>query len=416
MNILIVSQYFWPENFRINDLVFYLRQQGHDVTVLTGLPNYPEGHFTPGHRIGTEVHRGVKIKRVPLFPRLNGKGWQLACNYLSFAVSASLLGPFLCRGKVDAIFVHEPSPITVGFPAIVMKRLRRAPILFWVLDLWPESLVAAGGTKSESLLDAVRGMVRYIYRWCDLILVQSRGFIPHTEALADDPAKVRYFPSWAEELYRPIQVDEAEAGAEGLPGGFRVMFAGNVGVAQDFENILNASERLREHEDICWVVVGDGRMLAWVREQVKLRGLDDRVCLLGRRPLEDMPRLLAMADAVLVTLKREPIFALTIPGKVQSYMACGRPIIAMLDGEGARIVEESGAGYACPAEDAEALASAVLAMHGKKPEGRAAMGERARAYYEENFERSMLFSRLETWMRQLAGKERGSPQKGRVPD
>jgi len=154
LNILIVSQYFWPDNFRINDLTFYLQTQGHDVTVLTGLPNYPEGRFTPGHGLGTEMHQGVEIKRVPLFPRLDGKGWQLACNYLSFALSASLLGPFLCRKKYDVIFVHEPSPITVGFPAIVMKKLHHIPIVFWVLDLWPESLVAAGGVKSKSLLRA----------------------------------------------------------------------------------------------------------------------------------------------------------------------------------------------------------------------------------------------------------------------
>jgi glycosyltransferase involved in cell wall biosynthesis len=338
------------------------------------------------------------VHRVPLVPRGRGKGWQLAVNYLSFALSASLLAPFRLRGRFDLIFVYEPSPITVGIPAIVFKWFKRAPILFWVQDLWPESLSATGAIKSRWMLNAVANLVRFIYRRCDRILVQSRSFFSPIEALGQPTEKILYFPNSAEPLYRPVELPINAPERKLMPDGFRVMFAGNIGAAQDFETILAAAERLKGHSSIHWVIVGDGRQRPWVEEQVKMRGLTETFHLLGRHPIEAMPRFFSLADAMLVTLKRDPIFAFTIPAKMQSYLACGRPVIAALDGEGAQTVRDARAGFVAPAEDPDGLAQAVLSMHKLPASERALMGACGLEYFNANFERNMLLNNLEGWM------------------
>ena len=406
MNVLVVSQYFWPETFRINDLVEGLIERGHSVTVLTGKPNYPDGSFFPGYGFfgGTrQEYEGARILRVPLIPRGDGRGRRLALNYLSFVVFAGLLGPVLCRGRVDVIFVFEPSPITVGLPAIVMKKIKRAPLMFWVQDLWPESIAAASTLKSGRVEEWVGRLVSYIYRRCDKVLVQSRGFLARVKARGARPDDVLYYPNWAEALYRPAKPERDAPERRELPEGFCVMFAGNIGAAQSFETILAAARKLRDYPNINWVIIGEGRQRKWVQEKVRELGLEGRVHLLGKRPLESMPRYFALADALLVSLKRELIFSLTIPGKVQSYLACGRPVVAALDGEGARVVEEAGCGTTAPAEDEDALAKAVLDLYETSLEEREEMGLRARAYFEEYFEREKLLDQLEGWMEELTG-------------
>jgi len=401
LRILIISQYFWPENFRINDLASAFRDRGHEVVVLTGIPNYPDGSFFDGYGIFSrqrEVWNGIEIIRVPLIPRGSGGGLRLGLNYISFAFFASLLAPLRCRGSFDAIFVHEPSPITVGLPAVVMRWLKKAPIFFWVLDLWPETLEAAGGVKSSKVLGLVGRLVRYIYSRCDKVLVQSRRFVEPIRAHGVGAEDILYFPSWAEAVYRPVPKPKGFNDEFGLSQGFSIMFAGNIGAAQDFESILSAAEQLKSSKDIHWLIVGDGRKADWVRKEIELRELNETVHMLGRHPVERMPEFFAAAAAMLVSLKAEPIFAMTIPGKVQSYLACGRPVIAMLDGEGSAVVEESGAGFTCAAGDAEALAAAARKMAALSEEERIRMGVEGRRYYEKHFERDMLFSKLEAWM------------------
>ncbi len=409
MRILIVTQYFWPESFRINDLAIGLKGRGHEVTVLTGMPNYPTGRFFQGYTIfspSKETFEGVQVLRVPLSPRGTGQRWRLALNYLSFAFFACLLGPFRFRESYDAIFVYEPSPITVGLPALVLKRLKRAPVLFWVQDLWPESLSATGAIRSSWVLRWVAKLVRFIYRRCDLILVQSEEFIPHVTAVGAEPDRIVYFPNWTESLYRPVNVDAAMPERAEMPDGFRVMFAGNIGAAQSFETILDAAERLKDYHDIHWVILGDGRRKVWVEEQVLSRGLKSQVHLLGSRPVETMPRYFALADALLVSLRKDPLFAVTIPSKVQSYLACGRPIIAALEGSGATVVQDAGAGVVCPPGDGQGLAEAVLRMFRASPQEREQMGRCGRDYYDRHFERNMLLDRLESLFQNSVQKTR----------
>lgn len=405
MRVLIVTQYFWPENFRINDVALGLHERGHEVTVYTGKPNYPDGRFFPGYGLLTrsrDSYQGIPVIRVPLVPRGAGGRIGLTLNYLSFALLASLFAPARLRGGFDVILVYEPSPITVGVPAIVLGALKKAPLLLWVQDLWPESLSATGAVQSPWVLKAAERLVRGIYRRCARILVQSRAFIEPITRLGIAARRIVYLPNSAEALYRPAQAADTAAQAPELPAGFRVMFAGNIGAAQDFETIISAAERLKSHPDIHWVIIGDGRMLPWVTTEVARRGLQDTVHLLGRHPVEAMPGFFARADAMLVTLKRDPIFAMTIPAKLQSYLASARPIIAALDGEGARIVVEAQAGLTCPAENPDALAEAVLAMWRLAPDARAAMAQCARASYEAQFERETLLTRLETCLKDAA--------------
>lgn len=410
MNILIITNHFWPENFAINNLALGMLSRGHQVTVLSGIPNYPEGRFFPGYgvfRKRVDNYHGLKILHVPLIPRGKGNALRLVLNYASFALCGSILAPFWCRGQFDVILVYETSPVTVGLPALMLKRLKSIPIVFWVQDLWPESLSATGAVHSPLILDLVAILVRQIYRECDIILTQSKSFSPSIRNLGGDPERIVYFPNSAEEFYQPVAL-EAEAPEQALiPSGFCLMFAGNIGAAQDFGTILAALEKLRDYPDIHLVVLGDGRMRPWVESKVQERGLAGQVHLLGRYPPEAMPRFFSLASALLVTLRREPIFALTIPSKMQPYLACGRPIVAALDGEGARVIAEAGAGLTCPTGDPGALAEAVLTMSRLSEPERQAMGRRGRAYFEANFESDMLLQRLESLMQGLKKPPRG---------
>jgi len=399
VNVLVLTQYFWPEAFRINDVVQGLIERGHGVTVCTGLPNYPGGRFFEGYSLlgpYRESFSGAQIRRAPLLPRGAGGRLRLALNYASHAASAALLAPWLARGRHDAILVYEPSPATIGVPARAFRALKGIPLVFWVQDLWPHSLSATGAVGNATLLRAVDWLVRWIYRGCDWVLVQSRAFEEAVAAQGVPRERIVYLPNSAETFYsRQLRSESAPERRE-LPDGFRVMFAGNIGAAQDFPTILAAAELLREHRDIHWVVLGEGRMRPWVEQQITARRLGGTVHLLGHRPAESMPRWFAHADAMLATLRRDPAFAYTIPSKIQSYLACGKPIIAALDGEGSRVVREAGAGWTAPAEDRQALADAVLAASRCSREELDAMGDRAETFFGEHFERERLLTRLES--------------------
>jgi colanic acid biosynthesis glycosyl transferase WcaI len=403
MRILVVSQYFWPENFRVNDLVAEWGSRGHGVTVLTGLPNYPEGRVFESFRADAAPfleYAGAPVIRVPMLPRGEG-GLQLALNYASFAISACIVGAWRLRGReFDVIFVFEPSPVTVGLPAVLQRRLKRAPLAFWVLDQWPETLVAVGAARSPWVLAAVGRLVSFIYRRCDLLLAQSRSFIPQIRRYAGPRPHVEYFPSWSDSTPAAGHADPAPE-VPPLPGVFTVLFAGNIGDAQDFPAILDAAERLKDRPDIRWIVVGDGRRAEWVAAEAQRRGLNERFLLLGRFPLERMPSFFESSDALLVSLRPDPIFAMTIPGKVQSYLAAGRPLLGMLDGEGAELIERGGAGLVCRAGDSTGLATNVARMADTPAADRAAMATRATELSTSEFDRDQLMGRLEKWLGEL---------------
>lgn len=403
MRILVVSQQFWPENFRINDLTTELVKRGHEVTVLTGVPNYPEGKVFDGFKTEPkkyEQYQGVKIVRVPIVARGSRKV-TLVLNYLSYALSATVFGAYKLRGqKFDVIFTYEPSPVTVGIPAGILRRIKRAPMVFWVLDLWPETLSAVGVVSNPNLLKLVGLLVRMIYRNCDLILAQSKSFISQIRKYSGGDKRVEYFPSWSDVEFNLDQVQPASeivAKAET----FNILFTGNIGQAQDFASILEAVKILQHHKHIRWHIVGDGRQAQWVKSFIEKNGLENNIVMYGRFPLERMPSFLKHADALLVTLKADPIFAMTIPGKLQTYLSAGIPVIAMLDGEGADLVDRSGVGLVSPAGNSAALAQNVLKMSKMSKDLLFSMGVKGREAMTREFDRDKLINKLETWLLEL---------------
>jgi colanic acid biosynthesis glycosyl transferase WcaI len=404
MNVLIVTNHFWPENFRVNDLAVGLVERGHQVSVITGVPNYPEGRFFPGYGIFKklkEEYRGVRIRRIPLVPRGSGSSLWLMINYLTSAVSFCLHAPFVCREKYDVIFVFETSPATIGLPAVLLKKLRKTPVVFWVLDLWPESISATGALSNSLVLKSVSGLMRWIYKNCDRILASSKGFESNICKVLGYERQVDYFPNWVEPEPEIGLQETQNLSLPTLPEGFRVIFTGNVGAAQDFETILEAASLLKNQTDLQWIIVGDGRRLEWVRDEVKRRNLEKCVHCLGRYPSHAMPWFYAKADLLLMPLKDEPIFRLTAPGKLQSYMASGRPILASLNGEGESLVRDAACGMCARASDPKSLADTLVKLKNLSASERNQMGENGKRYSEEHFCRSMLFDRVENVLKDV---------------
>lgn len=407
MKILVVTQYFWPENFRINEIVEEMQSRGHQVTVLTGIPNYPDGIVFPDFQQAPESfknYHGAEVFRVPMFPRGKGK-ISLMLNYLSFAVSGCLAGAWKLRGRsFDVILAFEPSPITVGIPSAFMRWLKKTPQAFWVLDLWPETLKAINVLQSPFSLGLVDRLVRFIYKRCDLILAQSKSFISYIQKQVEAGKRIEYFPAWPEAVNWDLTDISPAPEVQHRPDTFTVLFAGNIGEAQDFPAILEAAKSIRQRKDIRLVVVGDGRDAGRVAEKVSQSGLDDTFIMPGRFELQRMPEFFAHADALLVSLKDEPIFSMTIPGKLQSYLATGIPVLAMLNGEGADVVENAGAGLVCNAGDSEKLAENIIRLADLDDAGRKAMGNNGKAFCEKEFGRESLLNQLEIWLGQLRSR------------
>ncbi len=403
MRILVVTQYFYPENFRINDICTSLKERGHEVTVLTGLPNYPQGKLYQGYGFFKgpfkEELNGIPIYRVPLIPRGNGHSIMLVLNYFAFMLIASVLAPFKLWGKkFDSIFVYQPSPVTVVVPAIVLRFFKKIPIYFWVTDLWPETLKATGVVKGKFSLWLWGKFVERLYSYCHRILVTSKGFIPKIQARGVSSKKIFYWPQWGEDMFLDYQLGKysIKHPIDPLPEGFKIMFAGNIGSSQSFDTILAAAFELKSYQEIKWVILGNGVERDWVARQIKEKGLENQFFLMGSKPLETMPAYYEKADILLASLKRDPVFAITVPSKIQSYLPSGKPIIASMDGEGAELVEHAGAGIGCAASDPLQLKEGVLKLYQMKESERVEMGRRGKEYFIKNFTRQNLLDQLES--------------------
>jgi colanic acid biosynthesis glycosyl transferase WcaI len=405
MRILVVTQYFWPENFRINDLCEELSKRGHHVTVLTGMPNYPSGQlfeeFAKNPK-SFDDYKGSEIVRVPIICRGTGRGFRLVMNYVSYVFSASLLGIWKIRNKsFDVVFVYEPSPVTVCLPAIFYKKRYRVPVVFWVLDLWPETLQSIGVVNSKRILTLIGKLVSYIYNNCDLVLGQSKAFYDGIAKYCHNPSKIKYFPSWSEEIFSGNH-SQTKIQLSGGKSVFKVLFAGNIGEAQDFESVLRAAAVLKSKQASAQLfIVGDGRQFEWVKGQVDKRDLVEYIHLLGRHPLEHMPSFYEAADALLVSLKESDVFSMTIPGKIQTYMSAGKPIVSMLTGEGSRVIDEAGCGLTSVSGDYQSLAENIINLSAMSPGELKILGNRAREYSQKEFDRLRLIHQLERWFEEV---------------
>lgn len=390
MNILIVSQYFWPEYFIINDLALKLQEQGHKVTVYTGKPNYPDGDIYPGYQyqgVDRDNYKGISIYRVPLRPRKNGGYKNLILNYLSFVFfgvkhSFSFIKQ---HKKFDMIFMFGMSPITAAIPAIFLKWQLKSHLTIWVQDLWPESVRAAGYSLNKIVYSGLRLLVKAIYFFADTLLVQSEAFIPIISMLTRKD-KIFYYPNSVVDYYSQSEKSALPPELHHLLSSyFCIVFAGNIGTAQAIETILAAAEYLKDNDMIRIVLVGSGSQLNWAHDFLMEKKMTN-VVLAGRYPIELMPAIFSLASALLVTLKKNEIFTHTIPSKIQAYLASAKPIIASLDGEGARIIKEAKAGMVSAAENAEELANNIKFIYDLPLFEREKMGNAGRAYFLKHYE------------------------------
>lgn len=405
MKLLIWSQHFWPENFGINNLAICLAKQGHEVTVLTGKPNYPNGKIHPGYS-STGFHQerweGLRIVRVPVIPRGSGTAFRLTLNYLSFIVSGYFLAPFaLRRMRFDAVFVYAISPLLQALPAIWMAWVKRAPISVWVQDLWPESLRATGFVRNRAVLTAVRQLVRFIYRRCDSVLIQSEGFRPFVLRISGQPKKVHYFPNafLASDACHPD--GELPTGLKAnIAGRFAIVFAGNIGRAQSLDTVLSAASQLIDKPDIHFFIVGAGSEAESITLKIASMQLSN-ISMTGSLPHLSMSRVFEAASVLLITLAPNPALDATVPSKLQAYLAAGKPIIACMNGEGARIVEAAHAGLTCAAGDSDALAAGILRLYKMNAAERQILGANGKLFAQIHFDLNSLVKELTVHLQTL---------------
>ena len=409
MKILFVCQYFYPEVFRGNDIAFHWAEEGHDVHVVCGVPNYPDGVFHKGYGWlkkrhetfvqdvqGFKKFKGrVRVTRLPIIPRGNNK-IMLMLNYFSYLFVAWIWMLFHAMfHKYDRVFVQQLSPVMMSAPGVLYKKLRHVPLYTWVLDLWPESLTAAGGINNKYVLAFFRHYVKSEYKHSDKILISSRSFKKSIREYGDYKDKIIYYPQWSDGSDGALVTP---ATAPAIPDGFKLMFAGAVGEAHGFDCTMLAALLTKEHKDIKWIIVGDGRKLDWVKSFVKENGLEETVFTLGRFPSETMPWFFNQADVMLVTLSDDPLFALYAPAKISSYMASAKPIVAVLNGEGAEVIKDADCGWSLSAGDAEGFAKLAIELSQKDKSVLEAKGANAANYYNEHFVKEKCLRKLDELM------------------
>lgn len=385
MKILVICQYYAPEPMRIADICKELVRRGHEVDVVTGVPNYPAGVVYDGYRHGKrrdEMIDGVHVHRCFTVARRKG-GFFRFLNYYSYALSSSLYVSRRKR-KYDVIFVNQLSPVMMASAAVRYRRKHGTPLVLYCLDLWPESLTAGGIRRGSLLYRIFHRISGDLYRRADAIAVTSKDFIGYfTEQFGIAPEALSYLPQYAEDLFEPQPLPEKET--------VDLTFAGNIGAAQSVETILRAAAKLTDVPSLRFHIVGEGSSLAACQALADELSLTN-VCFYGRRPLTEMPDFYRRSDAMLVTLARDPLLSKTLPGKVQSYLAAGKPILGAIDGEAASVIAEADCGLTSPAEDADALAASIRRF---LTADRAAYSKNAYDYYLAHFHKDAFFEDLE---------------------
>ena len=390
--ILVICQYYKPEPFRISDICEELVCRGHEVHVVTGYPNYPEGVLYEGYGKGKhidEVINGVKVHRCYTVPRQTGIIKRFL-NYYSYAISSTkyVLSKkcVASDGKAfDVVYCNQLSPVMMAHAAIAYKKKYNVPVVMYCLDLWPESLIAGGITRKSAIYKYYHLVSKRIYRQMDKLLITSRMFSDYLRnEFGIKKGKIEYLPQYAEGIFEQILPREKD-------GTFHFMFAGNIGAVQSVETVIKAAEILKD-EPVKFHIVGGGTDLEGLKEFSK--GLKN-ISFYGRRPLEEMPGFYKKTDAMLVTLKADKVLSMTLPGKVQSYMAAGKPIIGAINGETEKVIADAACGYCGKAEDAKELAENIKKFIDNP--NRDLMGKNARAYYEEHFEQKKFMNGLERY-------------------
>lgn len=393
--LLVVSQYFYPEQFRINDICCEWVKRGYEVTVLTGIPNYPHGNYFEGYsktERREEAWNGVRIIRLPIAARgHNAAG--LIRNYLSFVWQGR---KWVRRhaAAADTVFTYEVSPMTQALVGVWYRKKNKVPHILYVTDLWPENVEVITGIHNRLILGTIQKMVDYIYRRSDKILTSSNSFIPAILARNIPEEKVEFWPQYAEDFYRPVHdADIPEIPQDGV---FNLVFAGNIGFAQGLNILAEAAEALQNRRiPVRFNIIGDGRYMPELKKLIAEKKVEGYFNFISRKSPEEIPAYLSKGDALLITLSKGKVFSITIPAKTQSCLACGKPILVSADGEVQQIIRQANAGLAGDAEDAEALVQNIVTMLEMSPEERNAFAVNAQKYSSACFAKEKLLDRVD---------------------
>lgn len=397
-HILVIAQYFYPEQFRINDICTEWVKRGYKVTVVTGIPNYPHGKYFDGYGLfkkRKESYNGMDIIRIPLIPR--GKNAvMLILNYLSFVVSGFFWKVFT-KIKADYVFIFEVSPMTQALPGVWYAKKHKIPCYLYVQDLWPENVEIITGIKNKRIIGAIGKMVDHIYHGCTMIFATSESFVDSIHKRGVPKEKIEYWPQYAEDFYTPLEKTTLPE----IPqdDALNVIFAGNIGYAQGLEILPRAAHIIKNKSEkkIRFNIVGDGRYKSEFIKTASEMQVSEMFNFIPKQPASRIPEFMAASDLAFLSLSDNPLFTMTIPAKLQSYMACGIPILASAAGETKRIVEASQCGLCGRPADADKLAENIVALSQLTTLERSRMGQSARVYYDQHFDKNMLLSKIDTY-------------------
>lgn len=391
MKILVVSQCFWPDIYSINDIVRILIERGHEVTVLTGLPDYTTSEIPDEYKHGKnrkQNYYGAQIIRVPIIPRRHGPIWR-SLNYISFVINGSIKAHFSKWDEFDVIYVWEVSPVTMAIPAIILKKRYHKPLFLYCMDIWPECVKAMGFKENTFLYNIIRSISRFIYQRCDHIAVSSKSFFDYLERVdLVDRNRMSYLPQFAQDGL--LKEDFTK-----IPNGHTdFLFIGNIGKAQDMPTLIKAVSLLKDREDVTFHIIGSGSEYENTVRLAKDTGADRIIKLYGSMPFNEAKEFYNIADACVLTLDGSNHIGDTLPGKLQTYMAAGKPVIGALNGAGKEVVEDSECGLCANAGDYESLAGyfADFVINKNKYVN---CGDNAKAFFREHFTQDIHFEELE---------------------
>ena len=399
-HILVISQYFYPEEFRINDICTEWVNRGYEVTVITGIPNYPQGKFYKGYGLfkkRKENYKGVNIIRIPIIPRGNN-AIMLSLNYLSFVVSGFFWKVFT-RIKADNVFIFEVSPMTQALPGVWYAKKKNIPCYLYVTDLWPENVEIVAGITNKKILNSIGAMVDYIYKRCDRIFTSSQSFIQAIEERGVDRKKLEFWPQYAEDYYKPVDKNNIKITEIPDDGVFNIIFAGNIGYAQGLEILPDVAKILKGiNIKVRFNIVGDGRFKETLKFKVEQNKVVEYFNFIDKQPATRIPDFMAISNATLISLSRSKVFSITLPAKTQSCLACGIPIIVSADGEIQRVIKSANAGLCSDAGDTKGLAENIKKLVEMPIEKLIKMSENAVSYYKKNFDKKTLLDSMDQWL------------------
>ncbi|MCF1619985.1 glycosyltransferase family 4 protein [Tetragenococcus koreensis] len=395
--ILVISQYFYPEQFRINDICETWVQKGYEVTVLTGIPNYPQGDFFNGYgytKNRRQMHQGIDIIRIPIIPRKRSS-IMLGLNYISYVISGKLWSLFN-KKEFDYVFIYEVSPITQAIPAVSIAKRLKIPCYIYVMDLWPENFQIITGINNTFVIGMINKIVDYIYKNCTKIFTASKSFKKNIEERGIDSNKIYFWPQYAEDFYQPAQEKSPKIKQDGK---INLTFAGNIGEAQGLDILPAIAEKVKsEKMNVRFNIIGNGRYKTTLIAEIQGKKVDDMFRFIDPVPPEEVPSILNASEFSLITLKKDEILSMTIPAKLQSSMASGAAIFLIADGEAQEIVKESGAGYYNHPDDINGIMADLRKITKKNNDHINQMKQNARKFYEKNFDKKYLLNKMDEFL------------------